>query len=729
MSMLNYDSDDSKEARRPPLVRGLPFFGNTFQFLRDTSRLLDDSYRRYGPVFRLRALWLKYTVIAGFEARDFLQQGLAEKYLSRHKIFDAVGEQLGHADFVLGQSGDRHTRLRRLLALAYSRELASPFVPDFIDATRRIISVWKSGSIRSVVPVVKRIAFEQYCRVMCGGSLEAYYDDILTVTEYNMNIGGRVWPFFLYKAPWYQSARKRVLKAMWSLLRERQSTNLNPDIRKTIMDTLMGLRDEKGSSLNEDEAVCYSMYGFAGSASYMSRLVAFMLYEILKNPGLRESLVDEVDQAFSAGLKTARDVRRMELLTAVYNETLRFHPVSQGMPFYAERDFIYEGKKVCAGDITVLSQVPMSFSGAHFSDPLRFDHARMLGPRNEHRSGRAFHPYGIAHRTCTAGGLVELMAVTMVATILHDKCVEMTPAGYDLKLTVRPLPAPDNRFSIKTAPRSTTDRGRGALLSEENATATFPGYDDPYVLKALESSPRRIFEKGMKIIREGDPAEHFYIIERGMVSVTSARGKSEEIVAQLQAGQYFGEIGLLHGVPRTASITVTSDIAQVLEVPRESFMAIIEHSDLISSEMAAIVRKRTATNSLHHALPGLPSEAITRIFPEFAIETREAGSLVIREGDAAERFYIVVNGFVLVTRGTAETGIEELARLHSGEYFGEIGLLTDSPRTATVAISDDGPATLLSTDRKGFQLILHASDEVAEDLAQTMLRRISEFSS
>ena len=241
--MLNDDSDGSKAARRPPLVRGLPFFGNTFQFLRDTSRLLDDSYRRYGPVFRLRALWLKYTVIAGFEARDFLQQGLAEKYLSRHKIFDAVGEQLGHADFVLGQSGDRHTRLRRLLALAYSRELASPFVPDFIDATRRIISGWKSGSIRSVVPVVKRIAFEQYCRVMCGGSLEAYYDDILTVTEYNMNIGGRVWPFFLYKAPWYQSARKRVLKAMWSLLRERENRNLNPNMASAPVTLLVSLQN------------------------------------------------------------------------------------------------------------------------------------------------------------------------------------------------------------------------------------------------------------------------------------------------------------------------------------------------------------------------------------------------------------------------------------------------------------------------------------------------------
>ena len=77
------------------------------------------------------------------------------------------------------------------------------------------------------MPAVKRIAFEQYCCVMCGRSLENFYADILSVTEYNMNIGGRVWPFFLYKAPWYQSSRKRVLKTMWLLLRERQSRNVS----------------------------------------------------------------------------------------------------------------------------------------------------------------------------------------------------------------------------------------------------------------------------------------------------------------------------------------------------------------------------------------------------------------------------------------------------------------------------------------------------------------------
>ena len=89
------------------------------------------------------------------------------------------------------------------------------------------------------------------------------------------------------------------------------------------------IRDKDGKPFTDDEAVCYSMYGFAGSASYMSRLVGFMLYEILKNPDLKERLTTEVDQACT-GLRDVSDVRSMEQLWVVpsHNETLRFHPVS-----------------------------------------------------------------------------------------------------------------------------------------------------------------------------------------------------------------------------------------------------------------------------------------------------------------------------------------------------------------------------------------------------------------
>jgi hypothetical protein len=52
-----------ESAPLPERVPGAPLFGNTFQFLSDTTGLIAQSYKRFGPVVQLRALWLKYTVI------------------------------------------------------------------------------------------------------------------------------------------------------------------------------------------------------------------------------------------------------------------------------------------------------------------------------------------------------------------------------------------------------------------------------------------------------------------------------------------------------------------------------------------------------------------------------------------------------------------------------------------------------------------------------------------
>jgi cytochrome P450 len=218
-------SDPNRSAPLPPLAKGQCVFGNTFQFLRDTTGLLVQSHRELGPVFRLRALWLKYTVIGGFEARDFIRQGLDEKHLTREAIFAEVGRQLGAADFVLGQSGAKHLRFRRLLSIAYSREVASPWVPDLLEVVQAHARNWKAGQVIHVMEEVQRLAFEQYCQVMCGRSLGAHYRDCLRVTDYNMNVGGRVWPFFMYRMPWYRASRQRVLDLMWGLVRERRAAS------------------------------------------------------------------------------------------------------------------------------------------------------------------------------------------------------------------------------------------------------------------------------------------------------------------------------------------------------------------------------------------------------------------------------------------------------------------------------------------------------------------------
>lgn len=721
-------SNNSSPVESAPLserVPGAPLFGNTFQFLNDTSGLIARSYQRFGPVFRLRALWLKYTVIGGVEARDFLNSGEAEKHLSRRKIFDAVGEQLGSADFVLGQSGDTHLRFRRILSLVYSREVASPFVPDFIAAVREEIKSWRAGEIRVVMPEVMLLSFEEYCRVMCDGSLKRHYRDCLLVTDYNMNIGGRVWPFFLYKMPWYQSARRRVLAMMWGMVRERRAKGPPPGRPPTLLDTLLRVTDRAGQRLSDDEAVCYSMYGFAGSASYMSRLIAFMLYEILKHPELMKTLVTEVDEAFAQGLKDASDVRQMTQLRAVYHESLRFHPVSQGMPFYADEDFVFSGKKICKGDITVLSQVPMSFSECPFHKPQEFDHTRCLEPRNEHKS-TAFHPFGIGHRTCTAMGLVELMSLTMVATLLHELDFDLFPHDYRLKLKVKPLPAPDNNFRIRLRGRRAPEVRAAAKhhYTEDYIIAAFPGAEDPETRRVVAAAEIKTFEPGTTVIVEGAPSDIFYIIASGSADVFKRMDDGEVHVARLGRGQYFGEVGLLQNIPRTATVRAASDtLLTTMMLTREVFLDLVETSDLDSDEIGRLMRKRISTNRLIEAVRRLSADELVRLLPGFEVQTIAPGTTIIREGETADAFYILDAGEVTIT--STKDGAEPLLGvLTPGAYFGELGLLNGQPQAATMTASGVENVVVLRTDKAGFEDLIAEMSDNRTDLASALLERL-----
>jgi CRP-like cAMP-binding protein len=73
---------------------------------------------------------------------------------------------------------------------------------------------------------------------------------------------------------------------------------------------------------------------------------------------------------------------------------------------------------------------------------------------------------------------------------------------------------------------------------------------------------------GDVVVREGDESDRFYIIESGLVRVTAADG---HLLREEGPGDYFGEIGLLRDVPRTATITAAADTV-LLALDRDEFL-------------------------------------------------------------------------------------------------------------------------------------------------------------
>jgi MFS family permease len=109
-------------------------------------------------------------------------------------------------------------------------------------------------------------------------------------------------------------------------------------------------------------------------------------------------------------------------------------------------------------------------------------------------------------------------------------------------------------------------------------------------------------------------------------------------------------------------------------------------------------RARLLEDPIFSGLPPARLEAAARQLVEVRVE---AGSAIVRQGDAANRFYLIGEGSMTVTQSAAEGGPEvHLRDLGPGDVFGEIGLLRRSPRTATVTAAT--PATLLALEADEF---------------------------
>jgi ATP-binding cassette subfamily B protein len=78
------------------------------------------------------------------------------------------------------------------------------------------------------------------------------------------------------------------------------------------------------------------------------------------------------------------------------------------------------------------------------------------------------------------------------------------------------------------------------------------------------------FDKDAVVFGEGDPGDRFYLIVRGVVEVSRMGEAGERVVAYLEDGDFFGEMALLEGTPRNATVTAVTPTT-TLSIDREQF--------------------------------------------------------------------------------------------------------------------------------------------------------------
>ncbi len=95
----------------------------------------------------------------------------------------------------------------------------------------------------------------------------------------------------------------------------------------------------------------------------------------------------------------------------------------------------------------------------------------------------------------------------------------------------------------------------------------------------------------------------------------------------------------------------------------------------------------------------------------------QAGKVLFREGETAREFFVIIDGEV----GVAKRG-EEIRTLSKGDFFGEIGLLEDVPRTATVTAKT--PVRYFVLTRRSFRSLLERQQEIERKVMRAFADRV-----
>ena len=110
---------------------------------------------------------------------------------------------------------------------------------------------------------------------------------------------------------------------------------------------------------------------------------------------------------------------------------------------------------------------------------------------------------------------------------------------------------------------------------------------------------RRMYQRNETIFHKGDPGNGLYILTDGQVKIVLPSETGEEaMLAVLEPGDFFGELALFDGLPRSATVVAASK-AEVLMLPRDDFMGFVTRNGEVAIALFAVLSRRLrATDEL-----------------------------------------------------------------------------------------------------------------------------------
>ena len=255
---------------------------------------------------------------------------------------------------------------------------------------------------------------------------------------------------------------------------------------------------------------------------------------------------------------------------------------------------------------------------------------------------------------------------------------------------------------------------------------------DERTLRTLAHSLQEVrVNAGANLVSKGESADKVYIVLEGRLEVLArSRGARDIVINELGPGDTLGEVTMFCGGERTATVRALEG-SRLAGLDPPTFKRLLdehpETSRRLSEEATIRLRQYQLVTQMERIFGSIDTEVLHDIEKEVEWLSLKGGEALFEQGDTAESAFIVIHGRLRVSAKDSSAGSQVLDEVGPGEMVGEIALLTEGTRAASVFAVRDSEVVRLS--RAAFERLVEKYPAVMMYISRLLCNRLLKMKS
>ncbi len=422
---------------------------------------LDGSRRQLaakGPVVFEKWGPLRVVNLYGPDANSLVLQNRNELFSSHRAWRFFLGRLFPNG--LMMRDGDDHRLHRRVMRAGFTKAALADYHRAMYPAIERRFAALPAEV--EAYPMLKLLTLELAWNVFVGESSgrsrEALNRAFETAVRASLSvIRIPLPPFLLWRGV---RARRFIRGYLGDRLAARRAGG-----GQHMFSLLARAQEADGQRFSDDDVLDHMVFTMMAAHDTTTSSFTSMLYELGRHPDWQERCRAEAD-AIDAPIPTLEDLERMPVARAVFREVLRRYPPVPVLPRVSNQAFEYGGHRVPAGVLVVVHPNLTHHLPEYWREPMRFDPARFLPPRNEHEQHPfLFAPFGGGAHLCIGMQFAEVQVKSMLLALLRTHRWRVRP-GYRMPFTRIPISKPLDGLPLVLERRRDTSRRGHAVETE-----------------------------------------------------------------------------------------------------------------------------------------------------------------------------------------------------------------------------------------------------------------------